>query len=209
MKTLTRYVLSTFGGKAVKREELERACRRFDADTEDTINYMISYKYFIRILRGLYYVKTLEEFRLRKSVDIYKVLSLAIGRLNVNWYFGLYTALRLNGLTHEYFDTTFILNDAIFRPKEIKVAGEKVKFVKLKRRLFGFGTVNKDRLVYSDVEKTLLDFIYVSRYRSVPESRTASIVEEHRSSVDAEKMKTYLKFYPETVGTMVKNAGLI
>ena len=209
MKALTRYVLSTIGGKVVERKDIEEACRRFDADADKTINYMISYRYFIRVLRGLYYVKTLEDFSLKKSLDIHNVLALAMERLNVKWYFGLYTGLRLNGLTHEYFDTTFVLNDAIFRPKEIKVAGEKVKFVKLKRRLFGFGTVNKDRLVYSDVEKTLLDFIYVSRYRSVPESRTASIVEEHRSSVDAEKMKTYLKFYPETVGTMVKNAGLI
>jgi len=209
MKTLTRYVLSTFGGKAVKREELERACRRFDADTEDTINYMISYKYFIRILRGLYYVKTLEEFRLRKSVDIYKVLSLAIGRLNVNWYFGLYTALRLNGLTHEYFDTTFILNDAIFRPKEMKVAGEKVKFVKLKSGLFGFGTVNKDRIIFSDIEKTLLDFIYVSRYGSVPEGRIVSIVEEYGTVAKPDKIGAYLRFYPETVGLVTKNAGLI
>jgi len=209
MRTLTKYVLSSFGGKIVTREDVEEACRRFDANPDNTINFMISYGYFLRVLRGLYYVKTLEEFGLKKSPDVYAVLSLAMEKLSINWYFGLYTGLRLNGLTHEYFDTTFVLNDAIFRPKEIKVAGEKVKFVKLKRRLFGFGTVNKDRLVYSDVEKTLLDFIYVSRYRSVPESRTASIVEEHRSSVDAEKMKTYLKFYPETVGTMVKNAGLI
>jgi hypothetical protein len=38
---------------------------------------MISYGYLVRILRGLYYVKTLEEFELRKSPDVYRVLSLA------------------------------------------------------------------------------------------------------------------------------------
>ena len=209
MKALTRYVLSTLGGRVVERKDIEEACRRFDADADETINYMISYRNFIRVLRGLYYVKTLEEFGLRKSVDIYDVLSLAMERLSIKWYFGLYTGLRLNGLTHEYSDTIFILNDTIFRPKEMKVAGEKVKFVKLKNRLFGFGTINKDRVVFSDTEKTLLDFIYVSRYGSVPEGRIISIVEEYGTAAKPDKIRAYLIFYPETVGFVAKNAGLI
>jgi len=209
MKALTRYVLSTLGGRVVERKDIEEACRRFEADADETINYMISYRYFIRVLRGLYYVKTLEEFSLRKSVDVYDVLSFAMERLNVKWYFGLYTGLRLNGLTHEYSDTIFILNDTIFRPKEMKVAGEKVKFVKLKNKLFGFGTINKDRVVFSDIEKTLLDFIYVSRYGSVPEGRIISIVEEYGTAAKPDKIRAYLVFYPKTVGLVAKNAGLI
>jgi predicted transcriptional regulator of viral defense system len=209
MNVLTRYILSSFGGKVVKREEVERACGRFDADVGNTINYMISYKYFVRILRGLYYVKTLEEFRFKKSVDIYAVLPPAMKALKVNWYFGLHTALRLNGLTHEYFDTISVMNDSIFRPKEIRVADEKVKFVKLKRSLFGFGTVSKDHIVFSDVEKTLLDFVYVSRYRSIPEGRIVSIVEEYGKNAKPEKMRAYLKFYPDTVGSVTRRAGLI
>ncbi len=55
---------------------------------------MIHYGFFIRILRGLYYV--------------------------------------------------FVLNDEIFRPKEIRIAGENVKLIKLKGTLFSFGIVNKD-----------------------------------------------------------------
>jgi hypothetical protein len=39
---------------------------------------MISYGYLVRILRGLYYVKTVGEFGLKKSVDVYKVLSLGL-----------------------------------------------------------------------------------------------------------------------------------
>lgn len=209
MKTLTRYILSSFGGKVVKREEIERACRRFNANADKTINFMISYGYFIRILRGLYYVKTLEEFRFKKSINVYEILSFAMERLKVNWYFGLYTSLRLNGLTHEYFDTIFILNDRIFRPKEIKVGGEKVKFIKLKSKLFGFGTVSENHISFSDVEKTLLDFIYVSRYRSVPEERIFSIIEDYGKNAERKKIKAYLKFYPKTVGMVVKNARLI
>lgn len=209
MKTLTRYIISNFGGKVANREEIEKACRRFSSDATATINFMISYGYFLRILRGIYYVKTLEEFKLKKSVNIYEILSLGMEKLKVNWYFGLYTSLRLNGLTHEYFDTIFILNDKIFRPKAIKVGGEKVKFLKLKSKLFGFGIINEDHINFSDVEKTLLDVVYVSRYRSAPEERIISIIEEYGKNVKAKKIKAYLKFYPKTVEMVVKNAGLI
>lgn len=209
MKTLTRYILSSFGGKVVKREEIERACKRFNTNADKTINFMISYGYFLRILRGLYYVKTLEEFRFKKSINVYEILSFAMERLKVNWYFGLYTSLRLNGLTHEYFDTIFLLNDRIFRPKEIKVGGEKVKFIKLKSKLFGFGIVNENRINFSDVEKTLLDFIYVSRYRSVPEERIISMIKDYGKNVKAKKIRAYLKFYPKTVRIVVENAGLV
>ena len=209
MKTLTKYILSSFGGKVVERREIEATCRKFNANVEGTINFMISYGYLLRILRGLYYVKTLEEFRLKKAVDIYEILSLGMEKLKVNWYFGLYTSLRLNGLTHEYFDVIFILNDEIFRPKEIKVGGEKVKFIKLKSKLFGFGVKKRNHIKFSDVEKTLLDFIYVSRYRSVPEERIISIIEDYRKNAKAKKIKKYLKFYPKTVEMVVRHAGLI
>jgi hypothetical protein len=84
-----------------------------------------------------------------------------------------------------------------------------VKFIKLKDRVFGFGIINKDQIKFSDVEKTLLDFIYVSRYRSTPEERIVSIIEDYGKSAEAEKVERYLKFYPETVEIVVKNARLI
>lgn len=76
-KKLTRYILSRFGGNVITKDETKATCKRFGADVNSTINFMISYGYFVRILRGLYYVKTLEEFELRKSPDVYRVLSLA------------------------------------------------------------------------------------------------------------------------------------
>jgi len=209
MKTLTKYILSSFGGKVVNREEMERACRRFGADASSTINFMISYSYLVRILRGLYYVKTIEEFRLKKSLNIYNILSLGMEKLGIKWYFGLYTGLKLSGLTHEYFDTVFILNESIFRPKEIKVMEEKVKFIKLRSKLFGFGIIIEGNIKFSDVEKTLLDFIYVSNYRSVLEERIILIIGEYSKTAKASKIKTYLKFYPKTVGKVAGNAGLV
>ena len=209
MKTLTRYILSSFGGKIAKREEIQRACTKFNANPEKTINFMISYGYFLRILRGLYYVKNLEEFKFKKSINTNETLALAMEKLKVNWYFGLYTSLRLNGLTHEYFDTTFILNDRLFRPKEIKVAGEKVKFIKLKSKLLTFGITKQNHIKFSDVEKTLLDIIYLSKYRSVSEERIISIISDYNTNANARKIREYLKSYPKTVEMVAKNAKLI
>jgi len=209
MKLLTRYILSTLGGKAVKRASIDDICERFQANTTNTINFMISYGYMVRIMRGLYYVKTVEEFTLKKAVDIYKVLSLGMDEINLRWYFGLYTALRFNGVTHEFSDTIFVLNEGIFRPKEIKVGGEKVRFLKLSSSLFGFGVVNKEGVKFSDLEKTLLDLIYISKYRSIPEERIASTIEDYAKGARAKRIKEYLKSYPKSVEKVVKRAGLV
>jgi predicted transcriptional regulator of viral defense system len=209
MKLITKYILSNFGGKVAEKGEVERVCDKFGVNSRHTINYMINYGFFVRILRGLYYVKTIEEFKLKKALDTYRLISLGMEKLKVDWYFGLYTSLRLNGLTHEFFDTIFVLNDKIFRPKEIRISGEKVKFIKLKSKLFGFGIVNKNGIKFSDPEKTLLDLIYVFRYRNVAEERIILTIEDYFKKLEKKKLREYLKFYPKSVSRVVENAKLI
>jgi predicted transcriptional regulator of viral defense system len=209
MNPLTRYLLADFGGTVVTKDELEKVCGRFSANTSSTVNFMISYGYLVRILRGLYYVKSLEEFGLKKALNLYLILALGMEKLGIAWYFGLYTSLKLNGLTHEYFDTLFIVNARIFRPKAIKVMGENVKFIKLKTKLFGFGTITENNIKFSDIEKTLLDFIYVSKYRSVLEERIIAVLEDYSKPVNADKIEAYLKFYPKTIRKVVEHAGLV
>ena len=173
------------------------------------VNYIIKYGYVVRVLRGVYYVKTIEEFKLRKSVNPLKVLTLGMNRLNVKWYFGLYTALRLNGLTHEYYDVIFVLNDTIYRPKLIKVAGEKVKFVKIKPNLIDFGIVKRNGFIYSDLEKTILDFIYLSRYGKISKYTVKELIIEFGNIVDKEKIARYAKQYPKTVMRVLADEGLL
>ncbi len=209
MKRFTKYVLSEFGGKAITREEFEKVCKRFGENAERAINFMISYGYLIRILRGLYYVKTLEEFSTRKSISTLKVISLGMNRLGVNWYFGLNTALRLNGATHEFSPVIHVISDSIYRPKIVKINGEDVKFIKLKKELFGFGVVEKNGMKYSNLEKTLLDMLYLSRYRSVPEERIVATLKEYGKNVRRRKLAEYLRFYPKSVRRVIENAGLI
>ncbi len=209
MKKLTKYVLAEFGGKVVKREEIEAVCKKFKVDIERTINFMITYGYLVRILRGLYYVKTLEEFKIRRSLDTLKLISLGMEKLELEWYFGLHTALSLNRITHEYSAVIYVLNNVIYRPKAININGESVKFIKLKNELFGFGIIEKNGIKFSDLEKTLLDMIYISRYRSVPEERILSMIEEYGKKIRKRKIAEYLKFYPKSVASVIENAGII
>ena len=209
MKKFTKYVLSEFGGGAVTREELEKACKRFGEDAGRVINFMISYGYLIRILRGLYYVRTFEEFSTRKSIDTMKLISLGMNELSVEWYFGLNTALRLNGATHEFYPVIHVLSYSIYRPKIVKINGDDVRFIKLKRELFGFGVIEKHGMWYSDLEKTLLDMVYLSRYRSMPGERIISALREHKKHIKARKLAEYLCFYPKSVRRVVENAGLV
>ena len=209
MKLLTRYILSNFGGSVVDKRELEKICKKFNAKSERTTNFMITYGYLIRILRGLYYVKTIEEFKFNHALNIYKIISLGMDKLKIRWYFGLYTALKFNKATHEYFDTIFVLNNKIFRPKEIRIANEKVKFIKLKEILFGFGIKEKETIKFSDLEKTLLDFIYISKYRSIPDEKIISMIEEYGRKVNKRRISTYLKFYPKSVEKVIENAKFL
>jgi len=209
MRNLTEYIISTFGGKAVRRHMIENACKRFKMDAAYTVNYMISYGYLVRILKGLYYVKTVEEFKLKKAVDAYKVISLGMDELKINWYFGLYTALRLNGLTHEFSNTIFVLSDKIFRPKEVKVSGEKVSFIKLTAKIFGFGVIDRSGLKFSDLEKTILDFVYLSKYRSVPKGKIVMTIEGYAKEAKIEKIREYLKSYPKSVKGVLEDARIV
>ena len=68
-------------GSVITREEVKRICKRFRVNHANTINFMISYGYFIRILRGLYYVKTIEEFKLKRFIDPYWVISSGLDKL--------------------------------------------------------------------------------------------------------------------------------
>jgi len=149
VRLATRYLFSRYGGKAATKADLAELCGRFGVDLNYFVNYVIRYGYVVRILRGLYYVKTVEEFKLRRTLDFLRILALGMERLSVKWYFGLYTALRLNSATHEYYDIVFVLSDSVYRPKPVRVAGEKVKFVKVKPGLVGFGLVKRGKLVCS------------------------------------------------------------
>jgi predicted transcriptional regulator of viral defense system len=186
----------------VTAEELKTYCRSMRMDYATVVSYFVKRKYFVRILRGIFYVKSLEEAKLGRSR--YNHLELVAKGLELkkvsNWYFGLHTALKLNNMTHETFAVEDVINDKLFRANPFTIAGYKFKFSRLSRSLLDFGIKKGENGVrYSDPEKTILDFIYVWRYNGIPEEKIAGDVSGWAKGASRGKLKAYAKKYPKTV----------
>ena len=177
--------------KFITREELREYCKKLNLDYYVTIRYLTHYKYLIRILRGIFYIKSIEERKLNKiNINHLEAIKEALKIKGVkNWYFGLSTALKLNNLTHEYFTIDYIINDKLFRAKPFLILGYKIKFIKISHKLISFGIINKN-LPYSDAEKTMLDFVYLKEHGNVK-----LIPEEIFEKCSKNKLLKYSKNY--------------
>lgn len=184
----------------VTSDLIKRYCKSFGLKYETTVRYFLARGYLVRILRGIFYVKSLEEIKLNKTKYSHlELVSRGLELKNVkNWYFGLYTALKLNNMTHEYFAVEYVVNDKIFRANPMNIAGYKFKFVKIEPSLLSFGII-RNNLKYSDPEKTVLDFIYIWRYNGIPKEKILADLSEWTSVLSKKKIKTYANNYPKTV----------
>jgi len=154
--------------KFIVRDTIKEYCRALKLDYHSAIRYLLSNKYLVRVLRGIFYIKSIEERKLNKiDINYLEALKKALEIKGVkNWYFGLETALKLNNVTHEYFSEDFVVSDSIYRAKAFDILGYKIKFLKIKKDLTEFG-IKKENVNYSDVEKTILDIIYFGKYNSL------------------------------------------
>lgn len=186
--------------KFIDHTNLKNMCRKLGVTYEDIIRYLLRREYLVRIFRGIFYVKSPDEIKIKKNnLSHLEMIAKGLEIKGVeNWYFGLHTALRLNGATHEYFPVDFVLNDKIFRAKEVKIAGHRFKFIKIKPTLF-FGIKRTNELRYSDLEKTILDFIYLWRYRGIPEDKIVLDISELVNTASKKNLFEHSKRYPKTI----------
>jgi len=189
----------------VTSEELKEICSNLGIKYETAIRHLVPRGHLIRIFRGVFYVTSPDEALTR--IQRHSHLELVSKGLKVkgveNWYFGLYTALKMNNMTHEHHALDYVVNDTIQRSNPIDIAGYKFRFVKVRPRLLGFGVVGGE-LRHSDPEKTILDFIYLWKYNSMPDQRIALSVKEWTSNVDDAKMLDYSRYYPKTVAKLLE-----
>ena len=193
----------------VTSEELEEYCKAFKIDHKSAIHYLTKMKYLVRIFRGIFYVRTLEEFKLG-ATSKYNYLELVAKGLELkgvkNWYFGLHTALKLNNMTHEYFTIDEAISDTIFRAKPISIAGNRFRFVKLSPALLNFGIKKEKMYRYSDPEKTILDFIYLSAYGGMSAERIVMKVVDWTGNISKSRIRKYSASYPKTVAKIASEA---
>lgn len=185
----------------VTSEEIKSYCKSMKIEYNAAIRYFIKKRYLLRIFRGIFYVKSLEELKLNRSkYNHFELVAKGVEIKKVRkWYFGLHTALKLNNMTHEHFTIEEVVNESIFRPRPMKIAGYSFKFVKISPSLLNFGIIEKDGIRHSDPEKTILDFMYVWRYNGIPEDKIIADASEWASNVSRDRLKKYAKNYPMTI----------
>ena len=60
-----------------------------------------------------------------------------------------------------------------------------------------FGLIKRDELIYSDLEKTLLDFLYLSRYGTLTRREALNTLKEYSEKTSRKKLAQYIKYYPK------------
>ncbi|HIG94076.1 MAG: hypothetical protein QT05_C0030G0014 [archaeon GW2011_AR13] len=161
-------ILREAKGKILTRKDFDSLATKYKFDKDTLRKVMLNKGYLITIFRGVYYLKDYEEKKLNSlKYSPYELLALGLEKKNVKWYFGLNTALKFLGLTHEVFPINIVINDKFNRIKPMKIAGSSFFFIKLKPSLFfdidKVNTGNNISLYYSNIEKTLLDMLYLKK----------------------------------------------
>lgn len=183
----------------VRREDLAALAGSMDHRPVRAINYLNSHGYIDGVLKGTYYVRSPKEVELgitsRSSLDI---VSLALEALGVErWYFGLETALKLNALTHEYFDVTYVITDSIRTTRTVSALDLRLRCIRWRPSLLSFGIRRDGALRFSDPEKTLLDLAYRASYSGADPLEAWRQAEELNLELDIIKLRKYLRSYPK------------
>src|SRR3989338_9757283 len=130
-------ILREAKGKILTREDFDSLANKYGFNKLTLRKVMLNKGYLVTIFRGVYYLKDYEEKKLNSlKYSPYELLSLGLEKKKVKWYFGLNTALKFLGLTHEVFPVNIVINDTFNRTKSMKIAGSNFFFIKLKRSLF-------------------------------------------------------------------------
>lgn len=161
-------ILREAKGKILTRKDFDSLANKYDFDKDTLRKVMLNKSYLVTIFRGVYYLKSYEEKKLNSlKYSSYELLALGLGKKGIKWYFGLNTALKFLGLTHEVFPINIVINDKFNRTKPMKITGSSFFFIKLKPSLFfdikKEKTGNNAFLYFSGLEKTLLDLIYLKK----------------------------------------------
>ena len=131
------------GKKIATTEDIASIAREIKRNEKRSLYYLQEEGYIVRILRGIFYVRSLEERDYRgQDYSIYELVAMALKKKGVrNWYFALETALKLNLMTHEYYFIDYVITDSYRTTKIISVAGQDFRFIKRSEKFFKAGLI--------------------------------------------------------------------
>lgn len=185
----------------VNAADLKSYCKSLKLDYTTTVKNFVHRGHLVRIFRGVFYVRPPDDMMIgRRKYTHLELVAKGLEMKGVkNWYFGLHTALKRNNMTHEYFTIDEVINDSLFRAKPINIAGYKFRFIKLSPELIKFGIKEEGTIRYSDPEKTILDFIYLSRHKGTSSEKISLDVGDWVKDISEKKLRKYAMNYPTTV----------
>ncbi|MFX0104446.1 MAG: hypothetical protein ACFE75_03020 [Candidatus Hodarchaeota archaeon] len=192
----------------ITSEELKKYCKELYFNHLIISNYLISRRYLLNILDDIFYVKSVDEISQNKvNYSILELVAKALKLKHVqNWYYGLYTALELKNIDYQNQDGFFyLINDRILENKPIKILGKKFRFLLFKNVFFNFGIIN-GKVKYSDLEKTILDLIYLWEYNHMNENRILIELSKLLDGISIEKILDYSQYYPKSNTNILKKA---
>ncbi len=204
--TLLWEVPAREGREVLTVRALAGMARRIGARPEHALRHLRRAGYLLPLFRGFYYVRTPEEVRLHtERHDPLALFALAAEAKGIGaWYFGLETALRLHGLTHEDRREETVVSRAFYRIRGVPIGSRRFVIHRWGPALFGFGLVRRAGYRVSDPEKTVLDLAYLDFWRARRRHAPHRAWTEYIGSVDARTLLRYLPHYPDEVRRWVE-----
>ncbi len=190
----------------VSSEEIRDLAKEIGKSEWDSLSYLQRHGYILRILKGIFYVRSPNEIE-SEGYDhsIHELVAKALDFKGVKkWYFGLKSALKFNDMTHEYFNIEYVITDSYRTTKVIKILDYNFTFIKRGKNHFGFGINKKDSIYYSDPEKTVLDISYQRYLKDKESGYFFSPIKEYEDNLDTNKLSSYLEHYPKSFSEKVR-----
>lgn len=194
--------------KFIQMNEMEEIAKGFYYNYKNMINYLIKSNQIIKIFKDYYYVKDNEEIQ-NKNMQKYKpleLLSKALEFQNVgSWYFGLHTSLRkLNIPTQQNSIDYLMCVNLPFSGNKLQVLGKEVHLITLNKKLSNFGII-EDNIRYSNLEKTILDFIYLWKKKGTQDLKIMKILNKYKKQISKEKILDYSLNYSKNIIQIIED----
>lgn len=192
-------------GRTTDNRSIRDTARLVGLNPEHTVRALRTSGRIEPLFKGQYFVKNADEILHQKMLNPLKLFTWAAKAKDIgSWYFGLETALRLCGLSHEYTTEEHVVSDSFYRPNGLSIGGHRFVILKWKSEMTRFGLKKTAGFVHSDPTKTVLDLAYRDAHRVHRGKPAREEWREHIDRVDPNRLTGYLKHYPPVVRQLIE-----